>query len=272
MNTWQVCRQLKYLLRSRTWDGTTNAFGSVHVTAAPKEAAYGVFRFPLALIRPLSARFDPDFGEEPELVMQDVEVQLVVANAADVVGEASLIGANRAAVPTTSAGRGLLEVEEALMDAAARLSAIDGVEMLCRARSAVGAVHDDAIGYAAFRTYTFEVMTTADRFYHPATRLSATAAGGGSVSLTWRLPPDRYDRRRVVLRRASGSTAPASITAGTGVTLSGDLATSVTDAPGAGTFSYSVFATYDETDGRPEGTPDSDDFVSAAETDTVTAT
>jgi hypothetical protein len=55
---------------------------------------------------------------------------------------------------------------------------------------------------------------------------------------------NRFDRRQMVLRR--GATLPASATAGTGVTLSGDLATSVVDTPGAGTWYYALFAAYDE--------------------------
>ena len=47
--------------------------------------------------------------------------------------------------------------------------------------------------------------------------------------------------------------------------LIGAIATSVTDSGlAAGTYSYSLFCTYDEKDGRPGGTPDSDERVSSS--------
>ena len=71
------------------------------------------------------------------------------------------------------------------------------------------------------------------------------------MSLTWANPPSRYDLRRVRLRRAAGSTPPASISAGSEVTLAADLSTSVVDAVAAGTYSYTLFGCYDETNSPP---------------------
>lgn len=261
MNSWQVVRQMKKLLADAIWPGGDTVLGSVHVTQAPNEEAVNNFRFPLCLISVGSASVDPDFGQEEELLRQRFTVRVLAANANDVIGEATLIGANRTGGSTSSKGRGVLEIEEPVFDAVSRLSGLDGIEIRLKAESAVRATWIQNIGHVAFRDYDFDVLCTANRFYHPPTRLIATDLGGGSVSLTWKLPPNRYDRLRVKLRRAAGATPPATSTAGTGVTLGGDLATSVTDSPGAGTFSYSIFGMYDEY----STTPANEDRESAPE-------
>ena len=207
-------------------------------------------RLPLALISPTEAEVDPDYSQEPDLIRQSITVTLVTAVPGDAIGENPIIGAN---VPdrTKSEGRGILELEEELFAAIEFLNTDTGVVIEHAATGAARPSLDDEIGYIVSRDYTFEAWVTADRFYHPCYKLSATG-GSGQVSLTWGLPPDRYDRYRVVLRRASGSTAPSSVTAGTGVTLSGNLATSVTDSGlSAGTYSYALFAQYDETNATP---------------------
>jgi len=111
--------------------------------------------------------------------------------------------------------------------------------------------------------YVFAATVSYERFYHSCEQFKAADAGSGNASLSWTIPPDRFDRDKVILRRAAGSTPPASATAGTGVTLSGDLATSVTDNPGSGSFAYSLFGAYDES-----GTA----RYSASRTQTVTVT
>ena len=105
--------------------------------------------------------------------------------------------------------------------------------------------------------------TTTEHF-HPCPRFNATG-GVGSVTLAWTLPPARFDRLRVVLIRKAGSSAPTSVSDGTAVTLSGDLATSKTDTIAAGTYSYSLFAVYDET----HATPTTVEKYSAAATKTA---
>ena len=116
-------------------------------------------------------------------------------------------------------------------------------------------------------------MVTDERFYPPPIRFTAVDATAGNATLAWVNPPDRYDfhssataRGGMILRRAAGSTPPTGPTDGTGITLSGDFAESKTDDPGAGEFSYALFAGYDET------LDASNDRFSAAATATVTVT
>lgn len=269
MNPWQVVRQLAYLTKARDWTGTSESvFGRVMLASRiddDEDLAQG--NMPLCVIRPLAGRSDPEFGEEPDLILQDLAVRLMASVEADPTGETALIGSNYGASLTSSAGAGILQVERELMAAVKRLQDVDGVRCYLKA-SSVAAVERFHGSVVAIREYRFEALCGAEPYYHPATRLAASDLTGGQASITWTLPPDRFDRYRVVLRRAAGATAPTTISGGSGVTLSGDLATSVTDSPGAGQFSYALFATYDETG----PTPASDDQVSDADTVTVAVT
>lgn len=269
MNVWQIIRQIAYLARSRDWTGTSApVFGRVLLASRVEDDEdLAQANLPLCVIRPLGSQSDPEFGEEPDLLRQEIAVRIMVAVESDPTGEASLVGANYGSSLTSSAGAGMLQVEREFFGALKRLQDVDGVRCYVVSASAVDVQRVQG-SPVAVRDYRLEALTTADPFYHPATRLTASAAGGGNVSLTWTLPPDRFDRYRVVVRRAAGATAPTSITGGTGVTLSGNLVSSHTDNPGAGQFSYAIFATYDET----SATPDGDDQVSASDTATVTAT
>lgn len=266
MNGWQVVQQMQYLLRVLRWqDGGQEAVfdpGSVLVTGgAVRDSLEGVIR-PLAMIFPGSRQNDPEYdglGEE------SFGVRLVHWDG-DSRGELVLVGGNRkSSGQGSSEGRGLLEYETEVLRAIEHLGDFVGVRVAGGFRSAPEVAYDPELDYTASRVLTIAAETTRERYYHAPQRLVATALGGGSVSLAWALPAARFDfhdtvttpsiaaRGRVVLRRASGSTPPASATAGTGVTLSGDFATSVTDTPGAGTHSYALFVGYDETgSGSPE--------------------
>lgn len=237
------------MLKSQNWTGSSTPVfhpNSVLVAVGPEVGIVEVGKImPVALIRPLSATSDPLHGEEPDYLQQDFEITLIVTIDGDRTGQNPIIGAHRAS-QTSSKGRGILELEEEVFNAVERLNTIDGV--ICQAvvtGAAQAEMAPDQHGLV-YRDYTYRVYTTADRYYHPCRKFVATG-GSGQVSMTWSLPPDRYDRYQVILRRASGATAPASATAGTGVTLSGNLATSVTDTIAAGTYSYSLWVAYDET-------------------------
>jgi hypothetical protein len=222
-------------------------FGSVHVaTGADEEARLSGIITPLVLVRPMNGTADKD---APHLISQAWQLRLVVSVEGDDLGETALVGG--AIDSASSAGRGLLEIEEQMIDRLAAGSSEVGFLLVEAWRGGAQPAKDPNLGYVAYCDYEMASKATAVRTYHPATRLAGTLLGGGSVSLTWRLPPDRFDRYRVVLRRAAGSTPPAGPTDGTGVTLSGLLATSVTDTPGAGTFSYSLFAQYDDYNPTP---------------------
>lgn len=170
-------------------------------------------------------------------------------------GEGALVGGST--VSGSSASRGVLEMEEYVYTALGVVT--DG------SRSTVGDTQGfTLIGWATNHSaatvddnhrvgvlpITLTTYATVGRYYHPVRRISGTG-GAGSISLTWTNPPLRFDSYKIILRRASGATPPASVTDGTGVTLASDWATSKTDTVAAGTYSYSAFVAYDEVNPTP---------------------
>ncbi len=173
MNTWQVARQAQYLVRSRSWTGSSTtvfADASVIISSAVQFSAIEQMRMPVALIRVLSMDVDPEHREEPDLVQQDFGVSLVTAVASDAHGQAAMVGSNRFG-QTDSRGRGLLEVEEELFGAVEELNTIDGVVIQLVASGAPEAIQSDALGYVVARDYRFSAWVTMDRFYHPIINL-----------------------------------------------------------------------------------------------------
>lgn len=255
MNRWQVCRQIDYLIAQRRWEDNSSydPVLKAHVIANPQNAnALLELNTPFALTRPLNSLADPDSeGEEPQLERSGIEVLLIQAVENDALGESAFIGANRSSVQV-SEGRGVLEIESEIKQAVVLLNGIEGIEM-SSVWSSVADIMTMSGRQVAAVALRWECWCTLARYYHPPTRLTATDQGSGSVDLTWRAAPTRYDTLggstpQYVLRRASGATAPASPTAGTDVTVTAG-ATSLTDSPGAGQFSYTLFAVYDETGG-----------------------
>jgi len=254
MNVWQVIRQLKYLLIQRQWDGTgADVFqdNSVVITVAPDEQALATLISPTAIIRPMGAQSDPIHDEEPDLILQSIGVRLSTTVPGDALGEYALIGGGRQSA-TDSRGRGLLEVEEELFAALAELGTIDGVVIYNKAKSAADAELDDNNRYSAFRTYMFEVLTTETRFYHPVLGFVATDNVASTFcDLNWTSAPMRFDSRGVRILRKSGS-SPATNPTDMSATVVADgsafpaVAGYWRDRPGAGTFSYTIWVTYDE--------------------------
>ena len=246
MNSWQLLRQLKATLEAATWpDSPTElVFGQVALSAGFGADARPSVQFPLVRVRPLGEAPDE---EEPGLVELQVEVELTQRVYGDTTGEVGLVGGSRTSGQGGSDGRGLLELEEQIKSELGSLARVEGVGLRFDSASAAAAGEVDGFGYLVFRVYTFRAWLTEARTYPAARKLAGTDAGSQTASLTWENPASRFDRSDLVLRVASGSTAPASATAGTGVTV-GSSAESLSHAPGgAGTWSYSLFVGYDET-------------------------
>lgn len=254
MNTWQLCNEIRNILQDLVWAGASNAVfgsGSVVVTVGPDVEVGTAIRFPAALIRPLNADSDPEHSQIPDLIRQRLGIRLMTAVAGDALGEVPLIGGYwNTAADTSSDGRGLLEIEEAVYDGIQLLAADSGVEIQFKAASASQAVILEDLGYVAFRDYEFEAWVTASRDYPPAREFSAIVLTSGDVSLTWVNPAiGRYDFRTVRLRRAVGTVPPTS-SSDTLILTNAD-ASFHTDSPGSGTFSYAIFVAYDDRQDPP---------------------
>lgn len=240
MNTDQIARQVKYLLQAAVWADAAQVFASesVMVSLGMAAAVAAEKRLPFALIRPGS---ETPHEEQPSQTKIEFTVTVVVSNQGDQYGEAMLIGAHRGA---GSVGRGLLEVEARVKSALVQIGAASGVPILFRGAGAAAASQVEGLGYVVWRDYRFAAEGTIVETYQAPSGLVRT--GTTTAILAWNASP-RFDFYGFVLRRASGATPPATIADGTGVTLSSITATSKTDTPGAGTYSYSLFAQYDDT-------------------------
>lgn len=247
MNDWQIARQIKATLKARTWEGSGQVvFGSVHVTNGYREEAAKSFRFPIALIGVGNGANDEQI---PGHEIKRISIVIATHVLGDMLGENSVIGANRQGTDR-SQGRGILEVKEEVMSACQQMQEALNVRISFRATNSDVPASDETAGMTTWMGLDFEADCTTARYYHPPINLQATG-GVGSVTLTWDLPPSRYDLRRVRLRRAVGATPPAAITDGSEVALASDLATSKVDAVAGGTYSYTLFACYDEVNSPP---------------------
>tara|TARA_R100000808_G_scaffold6010_1_gene18025 strand:- start:6975 stop:7832 length:858 start_codon:yes stop_codon:yes gene_type:complete len=261
MNIYQITQQIKYLIQKRTWDDQTGTgsnlvfnSNSVCITVGPSENAFSSMIPPICLIRPGSANADPVADEDPNLLMQGFEILLGVVVPGDAVGQNALIGGNRQS-NDSSKGRGLLEVEEQLLQSVALLNSVNGVEMYNRTKSEATATLDEASRYVVYREYGFEAMCAVARYYPPCTRVTAVDATGGDATISYFIPPERFDgvgSPRIL--RVSGATPTTDpndagatvVQAGAGVQPLSPMPYSITDSPGAGQFSYSVWAIYDD--------------------------
>ncbi len=175
MNTWQVARQIQYLVRAAVWTGSsTKVFHteSVKVTAAIPQANFERVILPALFISPGGNTSDPSSQEDPNLLEQELAMKLAVGHAGDAFGEFAMVGGQRTG-QTDSRGRGLLEVEEEVFNAIEFLNTDDGVVIQHRMSSAP---RPEMVGeqYVLMRDYLFKLDTTADRFYHPVINLTST--------------------------------------------------------------------------------------------------
>lgn len=254
MNTLQVAKQIRKLIRDLTWDsgGANKVFhpGGVMVTNGPADEVTAQLPMPYCLILPGAGQADPIKNDEPELIEEDYMLRVVTAVASDPTGEGVMLGRNQQAIDQAE-GRGIFEIQEKVLVRLARTTRQDGIriQVINAGTTQGGPVQGNR--YVAARDYTVRATTTLASSYEPATNLQAVdSATPGAADVSWELPPDRFDYRRQVLRRLTGSTPPADPADGTGVTLGGSPdgagVTSVTDSPGAGTYSYALWTSYDD--------------------------
>lgn len=266
MNDFQILRQLAKTIRGLTWSGGEPLFqvGSVVISKELPEVLAARLSMPICIIAPAEPQTDPEFGEEPGLVQYGVQIIVFVKVPGDSVGTSVLLGANR--TDAAAAGKGAMEIAAPLLAGIRCLTDDDGIRIIGVHKGGSGHMQDSDAGWLGWAEHRFDVLGTDAKWFPPPRRFRGTASGSGNASLLWTLPPTaRFDYRRCILRRASGSTPPGSATSGTGVSLGGSpdgaSATSVTDNPGAGTWSYSLFAAYNDyavTPGSRADAPTSD--------------
>lgn len=254
MNTWQLCTRIQNLLIARQWNNDATAEpvfnpNAVIVTMTPTEDAEQRLVMPAAYIGPSTMTVDPEHQEQSDLISQEIIVAIVVCITGDDFGQNAIMGAYRGTNLTKSSrGRGLLEIESELWAVLKLLTAQDGVRILLRGASAAIPLTVENGDWKVWRAYRFaadvdmEISNAA-----PQDFLAVVAAP--NVNMTWAAPQDTTDQVNYILRRVSGAAPVSGVNGGTGLTLSGPLVTSHTDAPGSGVFTYSLFAGYDSQGG-----------------------
>lgn len=265
MNDWQMMKQVQDLLAAATWADGDVVFpdGSIIPSASVPEDQIAGLRLPVCILQSDGSQGDPEFGELPGYVTMEFGAYILQTNEGDQWGEGALVGRNQG---TGSAGRGLLEVAAMVRDTLTQVGPESGLPIILRSQSAPTAVAHPTLQYVAAIALKFQAVGTLVKTWQPPFAFVATG-GAGQVAMTWDTLP-RWDFLRFVLRRAAGATPPATIADGTGVTLTPDTATSVTDTGlAAGTYSYSLFAQYDDTGaGSVTGTSAPTTWVSAVVT------
>ena len=240
MNTWQLANQLKYLLgEAESPSGGDKVFGAVYVTARPRELPRGLgSRLPLAVINVGSADHDP---EQPHLIdEQGWTVSVIVKNHGDAIGEGGILGANRSGGKTSSAGRGLLEVEERFFATLAQSFPVDGISSYAKVASSIDAAVDDVIGHVSWRQYRLVTLGLGTCRSYPGGARFAESGG----TLSWENPAVRFDSESIVIRYDAGGTPPATVTSGTGVLDTTVLTTTSVASVGSG--AYSLFHVYQD--------------------------
>lgn len=247
MNTYQACLRIKSILKSLRWGGSgDNVFGrdSVKVTVAAAQEYVDQLNLPAAFIWPGGGTAD---AERPDLFERTIWVRVIVSIPGDQVGERPLLGGGRISA-TGHGGRGLLEIETALLGAIEQLDASQQFRIGAQYVSPTQAQADET-GYHCWADYGFKATLTSGT-QHTAPRSAAASEAAGTVTVSWTAPDDTTNLVAYVVRRTAGTIPVAYPTDGTDVAWTAGL--NVTDAPGSGTYTYSVFATYDDLGGSVE--------------------
>lgn len=245
----QTIREIRATVAAATWpDGAASQVigaNAAMITAGVEDDQDLPDRLPFALINLGAQTADED---DPGLVTQEIVLVLAASVPGHNMGEYSLIGgaSGESGRWGYSTNRGLLEVETVIIAAVQRLNGADGapIEVKYGSASAPQRLKDKAV---VFRQYTLSaVCTRADEYPAPQNLVVGTPLVG-QIPLTWDLPASRFDLSSIVLRYATGATAPATIADGTDGGVS-TLATSKTIIGlAANTYSVSVFGKYQDT-------------------------
>lgn len=252
MNPWQILKQIEYLLKAQKWGSSSTVVfqaNSVKIAGGDELQVFaeGLIS-PSVIIKPGASNSDPLHGEEPDLIAFSFSVLLIVNIPGDRVGSNAIMGASRQGL-TDSRGKGILEVEEELLNAIYKLNDKEGIRVQCVETGGVASAVDPNNMSLGFREYLFEAQATADRFYHAPTKFAGSVAGS-TVTLTWEDPPVRFDSINLEIHRASGSTPPATPTSATLVsTVNLGVKTYSDTGRAAGNWSYAIFAGYNERGG-----------------------
>lgn len=164
-NLKDMLAQVKTQLLAQNWTGGSNKVfpsNSVAVSRHIPEEALRTMRVPIALIMPGAIRSDPQYNEEPDLLVVQVIIRVIHNVPGDAVGENPLMGANRPDT-TKSEGAGLLEVMEEVYNAVGRLNVGDNANFIIqfRKKGGNGGIHIDGVTYWVYEDLEYESICSA---------------------------------------------------------------------------------------------------------------
>lgn len=246
MDTRQVVERVANLLRSRKWGGSGSPVfhpNSVIVgTTTVVRAVEARATLPVVIVSPGAARADPEAQELPDIYTEDIFVEIGVEQGGDRFGTAALLGANRESA-TSSKGRGLLDIQRELFAAIRALGHRDGVTVKFEAASGGIPQGNQKVGMYVSRQFVFSARLTTETTFE-APRALVLSEAGGTVTIDWEAPDTTTDLIDYVVRRVAGRTPVAYSDQGTSAATVSAGTTIANDTPGAGTWTYSVFARY----------------------------
>jgi hypothetical protein len=166
LNTWQLLSVVKAKLVAATWATSPNdfVFGTVKVSAGPQRSGIERCRFPWLVIAPGNSSAD---RLEPKLLQQTLNFRLAAKVAGDAWGEAALMGGPEGVTGGNSKGKGLLQIEEAMLVVIQDLQEKDSIRIRQVAQSAVQPVEVEELGYVVIRDYVMEAWTSTEQSVVP---------------------------------------------------------------------------------------------------------
>jgi len=237
----QTILQVRKSIQDATWDTAPNekiVGSSVYITAGVEDDAHLPSRLPFALLN--LGDFTPD-EDDPSLITQSMVMILVTSVGGHDMNEHSIVG-GPGRHPGSSDGRGILELEAAILPDVEAMTGADGTPIQVSLGSGPGPqwLRENSV---VWKTYDLSAICTREDEFPPPSRFVATG-GSGEVVMTWDLPASRYDLDSIILRYNATATAPTSETAGTSVPIVGSFPTGHTISLAADDYSFALFAKY----------------------------
>lgn len=140
-----------------TWPGGISVFGSVLISAAPVEWVLSTRRLPALLIRPVTSQSDPVRGEEPNLLVETVEMVIVAAVEGDELGRGPVIGGAGSDIPESTLGHGIIRLSSKLQEVVRFLNAKQGLTIQWRSMSGHGTTLAQDLGWVAWESHLYEM-------------------------------------------------------------------------------------------------------------------
>lgn len=163
MNKRDMISAIKTELQAQTWTGGSNKVfggGSVIVTTYTELRTVLAFcQSPFALIIAGDGQCDPQFGEEPELLVLPVTIMVGTVTPGETLGQNPIMGANRPD-STKSEGAGLYQIEQEVYNAIGKLNALESITIQFRQVGQAGAIVTEDKKYIAYEDLRFEAVCT----------------------------------------------------------------------------------------------------------------